>query len=136
MLTDKFGLYPFVCIEQVGFPDTLLNQDLSKATMLAISPSFCLNSLFSLVFFTLLPETSHCMAVFRRPNCRLLTNLIIVQEKTLATSYFDAQRTDLRRFWTVFDPDAQNARQAEYLGWLSLPAVEMCRLRRFLKQLD
>ena len=67
MLTDKFGLYPSVCIEQVGYCDTRLIQGLSKATIPAISPRFRLNSLFSLVFLPSRPEISHCLAVFRHP---------------------------------------------------------------------
>lgn len=136
MLTDKFGLYAFVCIEQVGFHDTLLKQDLSTATIPAISPRFSLNSLFSLVFFGLLARNFVLSGRLQAPYCRRLTYLIIVQERTLATSYFDAKKTELRKFWTVFDPDAQNARRAKYLGSLSLPAGEMCRLRWFLKQFD
>ncbi len=68
MLTDKFRLYPFVCVEQVGFPDTLLTLDLGKGTIPTTLTRFCLNSLFFLVFFDFLPETSHCLAVFRHPT--------------------------------------------------------------------
>ncbi len=53
---------------------------------------------------------------------------MIVQEKSLATSDFRNQKTELRKFWTGFDPDAQNTRHVEYLGLWSPPMGDMCQL--------
>jgi len=128
MLTDKFGLYLFVCIEQVDFLDALLTHTLSTKTKPNTSLRFCLNSLFSLSFFCMDARNSALSRGLQPPCCRQETCSIIVQEKTLATSDFRIQKTELRKFWTVFEPDPQIARHAEYLGLGSTPAGEMCRL--------